>query len=346
MHIIDLSKKEFRTDLISEEKTGNLANEDFVKKEYTIKKIKVEELEIKESGAKKLNRKPGLYRTIYFDDVTDKDHYQCVEEVFTETLKKFLSACGIGEDDSALIVGLGNKNSTPDALGPKVIEQVLVTRHLFLIGEVEKGYRNTSALSPNVTGTTGIETGQLIKSVIEEVKPDFLIIIDALKANNMDRITKTIQLSNTGIIPGSGVGNHREELSKESLKIPAIVIGVPTIVDLVTIVSDTIHYLYRHFSYQVDHQNSAKLKLIPQNKQDYKDYPDTLTTEEKTAILGSVGNLEEEDLKNLITEVLVPIHYNLMVTPKEIDFTIEKLSLLLGQGINKSLHEHFNPTKN
>ncbi len=345
MHTIDLSKYEFRTDLVVEEKIEQLTSKDLKKTQYKIGNILVEEMDLTKEGSKKINKKEGLYRTISFQDITDKDHYQEVEEVFIKVFKDLLLACNLKEDASALIVGLGNEHSTPDALGPKAVEQVLVTSHLFALGEIEEGYRKTSAFSPDVTGSTGIETGKLIKGALSAINPDFLIVIDALKATNTERLTKTIQLSNTGITPGSGVGNNREELSYEKLKIPVIVIGVPTIVDLVTIVTDTIQYIYKHFSYKLDNINNASLKLIPENKQNYLDYPDTLTKEEKEEILGSIGNLEEEEIKQLMSEVLVPINYNLMVTPKEIDFTINRLALLIGQGINKSLHHHFNPTK-
>lgn len=345
MHSIDLEKYEFRTDLVVEEKIDTLKDDEVKIKKYELDSVIIEEMEISEKGSKKLNRKPGYYRTISFQDVTDKDHYQKVETAFIKVLKQFLLDCKIKDDAASLIIGLGNEHSTPDALGPKAASNTLVTRHLFQLGEVEAGYRNTCAFIPDVTGTTGIETGQLIKGAIKASNPDFLIIIDALKATNIDRVTKTIQISNTGITPGSGVGNNREELSYESLNIPVIVIGVPTIVDLATIVSDTIQYIYKHFSYKIDHFESTKLKLVPENRQNYIDYPDTLSKEKKEELLGFIGNLKEEELKMLINEVLIPIHYNLMVTPKEIDFTIEKLSMLLGQGINKSLHEHFNPTK-
>lgn len=345
MHTIDLKNYEFRTDLIIEDAVDELNEEDAKTRQYEINGVLVEEMEISESGSKKLNRKSGFYRTISFQDITDKDQYKVVEDVFIDVFKNFLTNCNIKEQDSALIVGLGNEHSTPDALGPKALDQILVTRHLFQLGDVENGYRETSAFTPDVTGTTGIETGQLIKSAIDVVKPQFLIVIDALKATNIERVTKTIQMSNTGIIPGSGVGNNREELSYESLGIPVIVIGVPTIVDLVTVVSDTVQYIYKHFSYKIDHIDSAKEKLIPNHKQNYIDYPDTLSRKEKSEILGMIGNLDDKDVKELIMEVLIPINYNLMVTPKEIDFTIDRLSSLLGQGINKSLHAHFKATK-
>ncbi len=345
MHTIDLSKYEYRTDLVIEEHLEELTEKDIQKKQYKIGNIQVEEMDLSKEGSKKIKKKEGLYRTISFQDITDKDHYQEVEKVFIKVMKELLQSSNIKEDASTLIVGLGNEHSTPDALGPKVVEQVLVTSHLFELGEVEKTYRKTSAFSPDVTGSTGIETGKLIKGAIHAINPDFLIVIDALKATNTERLTKTIQLSNTGITPGSGVGNNREELSYETLKIPVIVIGVPTIVDLVTIVTDTFQYIYKHFSYKLDNLDNASMKLIPESLQNYLDYPDTLTKEEKEEILGSIGNLEEEEVKQLMSEVLVPINYNLMVTPKEIDFTIKRLSTLIGQGINKSLHIHFNPTK-
>jgi len=344
MHEIDLKNYKIRTDLIIENfDTNNLHNG--VK--HNIKKIGdifLEETEITEEGSSLINKKKGLYKTISFKDVTDKTNYKKVQDVFIEALKTILIETNIKEDSTALVVGLGNDRSTPDALGPNTINNVLVTRYLFELGEVEEGYRNVACFKPNVTGTTGIETKDLIESIVTKIKPDFLIVIDALASSSINRLNKTIQITNTGIEPGSGVGNTRDEISKETLNIPVIVIGVPTIVDAATIVSDTFKYIQKQISYKIDNQDNKKLKFVTESQQNYENHITNLTKEEKKEMLGIVGTLTDEDFKTLIYEVLSPINYNLMVTPKEIDFVIEKLSLLIGNGINKVLHKSFKTT--
>ena len=186
-------------------------------------------------------------------------------------------------------------------------------------------------------GTTGIETKEIIEGVIEKTKPDFLIVIDALAASSLERINKTIQITDTGIHPGSGLLNNRFEISKETLGIPVIAIGIPTVVDATTIVSNTINYIFRHFSYEKENINNSKLKLVPPSSRDYKSHNKTLERHEREEVMGLIGNLSEDEIKTLITEVLTPLGYNLLVTPKEIDFVTQKLSLLLSKALNKSL---------
>ena len=146
-------------------------------------------------------------------------------------------------------------------------------------------------------------------------------------------------MTDTGIHPGSGVGNSRKEISKEILGIPVIAIGVPTTVDAVTIVSDTINYMYKHFSYTKENINNPSNKLMVSTP-NYLKKKIKIDKGDKSKLLGLIGNLEDFEIKQLVFEVLSPVGYNLMVTPKEIDFLIEKLSYIIGEGINKSLHEN------
>ena len=249
----------------------------------------------------------------------------------------------IKKDDLVLIIGLGNSLSTPDSLGPKTLENVLVTSYLYNLGEVDSSYQNTAIFKPEVTGTTGIETSTIIKTLIEKTNTKLVIFIDALAASSLDHLNKVIQITNTGISPGSGVGNNREELTRTTLNIPVIAIGVPTIVEASTIVKDTLVNLKKHISYQIENKDNIKTKIT--TYQDYSNQENILTKEVEKDILGEIGLLEPFDLKQLIDEVLIPIKYNLMVTPKEIDFQIEKLSLLIANSLNKSLHDNFNTTK-
>ncbi len=343
-HEIDLKNCSVRTDIIVDSFDTNVENKGITHTSVNIGDILVDDVVINKNGEKICGKKPGVYKTITFKDITDKDNYKKVEEVVINNLKSVLKSSGIRDNDTCLVIGLGNPKSTPDSLGPKTIDNVLVTRYLFDLGEVEEGYRNTSSFIPNVTGVTGIETKDLISGIVKTVKPDFLIVIDALASSSIERVNKTIQITDAGILPGSGVGNSREGLNRDTFKIPVIAIGVPTIVDALTIVYDTFNYMKKRFSYNIDNIDNSKLKFVDTMHQNYLDTDRELSKEEEEQVLGMVGTLNDDDFKNLLLEVLSPIDYNLMVTPKEIDFVMEKLGLLIGNSINKVLHNSYNPT--
>lgn len=298
--------------------------------------IVVTAIDVTEKESKKINKKSGEYVTIAFKDVSDFEARKKIEKVFALELVKILKKLNIKENDSCLIIGLGNEKSTPDALGPLSLKNIIVTNHLFEMGEIKDGFRKTFALSPGVMGETGIETSEIIKSISSLVKPDFLIVIDALASTSIERLNKTIQISSAGINPGSGVGNKRKEISKEIIGIPVIAVGIPTVVDAVSIVNDTINYIYKKFAYMKKNINnpSEKLKIIKEYSKEKIDEND------KQNLFGLVGSLSEDEMKKLIFEVLSPIGYNLMVTPKEEDFVIELLSETIGLGINKALHKN------
>lgn len=334
-HEINLSNYKIRTDLAIESLEQESINVDNVKK---YDDVSVTYVNVDQNLSKKLNKKIGTYITIEFDDVTDYNNRKKVEKIFSKNLKSLLKKEKINENASCLVIGLGNNKSTPDSLGPKSINDILVTNHLFLYGEVEEGFRKVFAISPGVTGQTGIETSDLIKGIIDVIKPDFVIAIDALASSSITRVNKTIQITNTGIHPGSGIGNKRKEISKETIGLPVVALGVPTVVDAVTIVSDTIHYMYEHVTYTKMNMDkpSTKLAIGTPNLLE-KDIQ--VSDSDKKNIFGAVGNLNEIETKQLIEEVLTPIGYNLMVTPKEVDFVIECLSSLIAGGINLALHK-------
>ena len=266
MHEIDLNKKDLRTDLILEKQYKNLKS----------KTTKYKDIEIITTKYKNNN-----YTTIYFNDATDKDNYLNIEKVLIKELKKYIN---IKENDTILVVGLGNSKSTPDALGPSTIDDILVTRHLKLLNVLDKDYSVVSTFKPSVMGTTGIESIDLIKNIIKDIKATKVIAIDALKASKIERLVKTIQITDSGIHPGSGINNNRGEISKNTMETDVISIGIPTVVDIKT-------------------------------------------------ILESI--LEEE----------IELDENLILTPTDIDYQIEKLSKLLSISINKTLHKKLYPTK-
>ena len=214
MHKIKIDDNFVRTDLILEQDKGTSRN--YHTKYSDIKLIKTHD-------------KSSYYSTIYFDDITDSESYNHLKEIFINELEKYIN---VTSKDIFLVIGLGNPKSTPDALGPMTIDNVLPTRYLFSLGDVEKGYSNVSVYKPDVFGNTGIESISIIKSIIKDIKATKVIIIDSLKASNKDRLIKTIQITNSGINPGSGIYNNRGEISKKTVNTEVIAIGIPTVVDI------------------------------------------------------------------------------------------------------------------
>ncbi len=343
MSEIDLKNYKVRTDLIVDS-IGTSNIEGITKSEKKIDNIIISNINAK-VDIKTLGKKKGNYTTISFEDITDTSNRKKLEKIVTTELLKLMKNLHIKDIDKALVIGLGNYKSTPDSLGPKVLNDLVITRHLYLLNEikVEEGYRNVSGFIPGVMGNTGIEAKDVILGITKEINPDFLIVVDALASSSIERVNRTIQMTDTGISPGSGVGNSRIEISYETVGKPVIAIGIPTVVDAVTIVSDTIKYLLKKISFNKATINNASQKLKPVTSINYlkEEYQD-LSKEDKEKILGLLGNLSEEEIHQLIFEVLTPIGYNLMVTPKEVDFLVDKLALLLSTSINKSLHSKMN----
>jgi spore protease len=262
MHSININNKSLYTDLIVEKKI-NKKNSKIVKKGNCI--------------ITSLKNNNYNYTTISFNDITDKDNFTCVQKILVEELKKYLK---LESNDSILVIGLGNEKSTPDALGPKTIDNILVTRYLYLLGDVSNNYSNVSAFKPNVMGNTGIESKDIIFNLVKSTKANKVIIIDALKASHINRLVKTIQITDSGIAPGSGINNNRIELNSKSLNTFIIAIGIPTVVDVKTI----------------------------------------------------LNNILKKDIY---------LDNNLIVTPTDIDYQIERLSLLLSNSINICLHKDY-----
>ncbi|MFD1850223.1 GPR endopeptidase [Oceanobacillus bengalensis] len=313
--------------------------------------IKISYVEINEEGASALGKKTGTYVTIYADGVKRQDtkRQEAAAKILAKELENLIAKNNIPKGGTGLIVGLGNWNVTPDALGPMTVEKTLVTSHLFKLQyeSVAEGYRPVAAVTPGVMGVTGIETGDIIHGIVENFKPDFVIAVDALASRSIERVNETIQLSDSGIHPGSGVGNKRKELSKDTLGVPVIAIGVPTVVDAVTITSDTIDFILKHFGREWNEKDRPSKALAPASmsfggkKLTDEDLPDE---EKRNTFMGIVGTLSDEEKRKLISEVLTPIGHNLMVTPKEVDGFMVDMANLLAEGVNAALHENIDVT--
>ncbi len=251
-------------------------------------------------------KKMGTYVTIHCPDirVSQKEAKEEVARFLSSHLKQMLNDLGVGPEDEVLVAGLGNWNATPDAIGPMVVGKLLVTRHLHRVLPPEKrgGLRSVSAISPGVLGLTGIETAEIIGSVVEKTKPKAVIVIDALAARSTTRIGTSVQIGNTGISPGSGVGNRRFGITAESVGVPVIAIGVPTVVDVTTIVMDVLGAISRSGDQNV-------LELPPDRMRD--------------AVVNMIG----------------PDMSQMVVTPKEVDVIVEMMSTVVAGGMNTALHE-------
>ncbi|NLK93972.1 MAG: GPR endopeptidase [Clostridiales bacterium] len=263
---------------------------------------------IDEEGSKKMGKPKGTYITIDIPEFTiyDGDLMDKVSKIFGKVLKELIN---INEEDTVLVVGLGNKKVTPDALGPKVIENIMVTRHLKTVmpETVDEEIVSVGAISPGVLGITGIETGEIIKSLVESIKPSLVVCIDALAARKTERVNRTIQISDTGISPGAGVGNHRMKINKETLGTKVVAIGVPTVVHASTIANDTIDLV-------ID-------ELIKESKEGKEFY-------------NMLRDLDKNEKQVLIDEILSPKLGDMVVTPKDIDFMIDSLCKIIANGIN------------
>lgn len=335
---IDLNKFNIRTDLVIDSKI----KDNYIDKKKVSDSILVTSIDVNEELGIELGKKMGSYITIEFEDVTNHEDQVEIMDVLSEELKGLLNKKKINDSDSCLVLGLGNRFSTADSLGPVTLDKIMITRHLFVLGtDVKEGIREVAGLSPGVMASTGIETYDIINSLIDKVKPKFLVVIDALASSSIDRINKTIQITDTGIHPGSGIGNNRKEISYDTFGIPVIAIGVPTVVESSILVNDTIDYIFQHISYIKNNYETNKLVF---GHRDSKKYLEVLRNynlgdEEKKELSGILGSLDENKKRELIMEVLNSIDYNMIVTPKDIDFLIEKLSGVISGAINKSLHK-------
>ena len=308
----------FRTDLASERRdiyqkvqgTEGKLNGIESQKEQINEKLSVERVKItNEEGEKAIGKPKGIYTTIDIKNlkIAQEEEINKASEVLAKELGDIISM-HIDKQGEILVVGLGNESVTPDALGPKTINEIEVTRHFinYMPQYVKEGTRMVSAISPGVLGTTGIETVEILKGVVQNINPKLVIVIDALASRSIERISSTIQISDTGIVPGAGVGNTRKEISQETLGVPVIAIGIPTVVELATLVSEGIDIFIERL--QEKAESNEYLNRLQQNDK-YE--------EEKEAL-----NIGE---------------YNMIVTPKEIDGLIENMKEIVAQGINLAM---------
>lgn len=246
-----------------------------------------------ENGARIMGRPQGNYITIEAPglSMSDEDYHREISEKLALHLKKLIH---LEREQSILVVGLGNSAITADSLGPHVVDNLYITRHMIreygLKSMGKERMHRVSGIIPGVMAQTGMETSEIVQGIVTETKPDVVIAIDALAARSTRRLNRTIQITDTGIIPGSGVGNHRVGLTEENLQVKVIGIGVPTVVDAATIVRDSMAHL--------------------------------------------LDALEETEQKEFLEEMISPHLHTMFVTPRDVDETVKYLSYTISEGLN------------
>lgn len=293
---------------ISDKKTSGIETNIFEKGGITVTEVKI----TNKNGEEAIQKPIGKYVTLEVPSLRDNitEAYDNTKKMLTQELKKYID---LDKNHTILVVGLGNRFVTPDALGPKVIDKLLVTRHLYdvLPPDITNEMHSLCAVAPGVLGITGIETGEIIKGIADKIKPDIIIAIDALASRKTSRISTTFQIADTGIVPGSGIGNKRHALNEETIGVPVIAIGVPTVIEAVAVANDAIDMLIEAIK---------------------------LNADKNSEIYRSMDALDNETRYELISKLLVPSGSELIVTPKEVDSIIDEVSGIIADSINEAIN--------
>lgn len=329
-YVIEKEKPDFevRTDLALEEREsfpgdgGEISGVSLREWQEEESQVKLTEVRIlDERGAAAMGKPQGTYLTLEADQLAkkDEDYHEEVAKELAKHIRKLIASMWEGEkkretwDLKVLVVGLGNPSVTPDALGPKAVGNLQVTRHLEQqYGEGfchKRGLPVISGIVPGVMAQTGMETAEILKGIISQTSPNLLIAIDALAARSIRRLGTTIQLTDTGIHPGSGVGNHRHSLTRESLGVPVLAVGVPTVVGAAAIVHDTVNTMI-----------------------------EALASNMATKGMGEfVQGMKPDEQYDLIRELLEPEFGTLYVTPPNIDEMVGYLGFTISEGIHQAV---------
>jgi len=299
-----LEAREMLTKQVNEDISGVMV-ETLEDGEVTITKVHITNPE----AERIMGKEQGTYITIEAQGLRDENTL-LQEQIMKILAQELVEMAEFTKDAVILIIGLGNRNVTPDALGPRAVEKIVVTRHLqsMISPELQGGVRSVCAIAPGVLGITGMETVEIVQGIVNKIKPNVVIAIDALAAASSRRVLTTVQLANTGISPGSGVGNKRVGLNKATLGVPVIAIGVPTVVHASTIAIDTIDAM----------QETAPFARY----------------------FKSMEQLSDADRRVIVSQVLPDFLGDLMVTPKEVDRFIADMGVVVAGGINQAIHPH------
>ncbi len=289
--------------------TGVKVNTDKVKAmEIYINNVEI----LTDEASEALGKPKGRYITIECQEMKgpDREIHDIIIQIASEKLRELVE---INRDDSVLIVGLGNEFVTPDAIGPKVVSKAIVTGHIYDMWEedIQQNFSRVYAIAPGVMGQTGVETVDIVRGVVDKVKPKVVIVVDALAGRSIERLNNTIQISDSGITPGAGIGNNRKGLNEETVGVKVIAIGVPTVISTTTLISDSIDYIIEELAKSTDENED----------------------------INSLFKIDEERKYSIIDKILQPYTANMFVTPKEIDQVVERLSNIIANAINLSVND-------
>ena len=297
-------------------------------------RVLITHIETDESGAQSIGKKAGTYITLSVPTLTAEDHdgFTQLEQEFISSLHDIHHTLDLNSQSKILVVGLGNRTITPDAIGPLAIDRF--HEEMFTL-PIEFG--RVVFYAPGVTGQTGLETGEFVKAIAERVEPDLILVIDALAARNQDRLCKTVQITNTGIHPGSGVGNTRNEISFESLGVPVTAIGIPMVVDAPVLVVDAIETVFKAISNQISEASKPSSALSIGSWLRSSEEP--VNVEAIKPIFGEWSGWSSGEIRALLQETLPPHHQSLFVTPKETDSWVMRHADLIQSSVLKWMQE-------
>ncbi len=319
----NMKNKRYVSDLAFEVLEGALVNQDYTYKEEKIKDIKIETYEIlKESDL--YHYDIGTYIEISFSSY---EYMNVIADTMSTHIKKLIKSFDIN-DPTILIVGLGNKDLSCDALGPFTLSSLNATHHYDMMQRHSEHLYDYICIIPGVSAQSGIESASYVESIVKDFDVDIVIAIDSLCAKNYEKLCHVIQINNTGIYPGSGIGNHRKGINQRTLNVPVLAIGVPTVIHASSLVNDVFALIEGYF-----HESMHDSSLLKVGKRDK--YEGKLSDTQRKMILGELGQLTKIQREHLLKEILVPLDYRLVLSDKQIDFDIRILSKIISSSLNQ-----------
>ena len=304
----------------------NLSDERGIKiEEWQQNRVKITKVEVNAIGEEKVHKKQGTYVTLSIPTLTSEDRhgFSQMQESLTHYLQELHKDINITAQSKILVIGLGNKTITPDAIGPYVIDAMHKKQS-------EQETPDFILYAPGVTAQTGFETSDYVQALTEKIQPELVIIVDALATSGSARLCRTIQLTNTGIQPGGGVGNHRKEISKEVLNVPVSAIGIPTVVEAPILMADAVEAVFQSIAAKISEKDKPSHKLSVTN---WTPTSEALDLSALEPIFGQWVNWPKEDRRQLFEEVFSSHPERLIVTPKEVDFWLNQFAFLISESL-------------
>lgn len=308
-----------RSDLANESLEELIENKHYKREEIEIGAVKIETFHIL-SEHPSISQKKGMYTEMTFEDYDDPN----IQKQLTKIVKNLIPT----HNPRILVVGLGNRYLTSDAIGPRCIRDIRASHYMIEQDRKELGYYDILALAPGVLLQTGMESSDVVKAIVKQEKIDVVIVIDALCAKDYKKLCHVMQINNVGIHPGHGVGNKRQAIDEKTVGAKVIAIGVPTVIYASSLVKQVIDTSVQYFADQLKQENKLKVGYR-------KGYEGDLTSEQREIMLGQLGTLQGDRLELLFQEILVPIGQNLVLSDKQIDEQCEIMSKIISIGINE-----------